>query len=162
MRMCTIKSLTNLILTMFILLPAIAVGTECESVPIDKKDWVTEAVITQKFQVDAIFIGKVTKAAQPQYGSSLCTVHIQPEEVFKGEPGQEVIADHYNRTNEKRCMIKENERYLFYVSNSAMGQKLKNWYFPFCRLDNYVPYDMAGKEIEIIRRILIKRTTKNS
>jgi hypothetical protein len=138
--------------------PAASMATECELVPIDKKDWQTEPVIAQKREgADAVFIGTVTNTSQQK---DQCKATIVPGEVFKGSPGKEVVAtqfdNRYPGANENKCSrnwLQKNKTYLFYVSNTAGGQKLPDWYFPFCSLDSYLPVDSAGKEIAIVKKL---------
>jgi hypothetical protein len=143
---------------MLMLEPATLLATECEMVPVDRANWKTEAVFTQKLHIaDAAFIGKVIRTEQQ---GDKCTATISIEESFKGSPGKEVTAtqfdNRYPGANENKCTknwLKTGKSYLFYLGNVTDGQGSPSWFFPFCALDSYLPVDSARKEISFLKKL---------
>jgi hypothetical protein len=135
-------------------------ATECERVPMDKRKWQTEEVVSGKVQTaDAVFIGKVVSTAALH--DNKCVATIAPREIYKGNPGKEVVSTQYDNrfpgADENKCSSKNwvqaGKSYLFYLSSVSNQQGSPTWFFPFCSLDSYVLVGSARKEMAIVMRI---------
>jgi hypothetical protein len=147
-----------LLVLLWLAAPAALMATECEIVPADRKDWQSEPVVARKLQTaDAVFLGTVLETARQE---NRCTATIFPVEVLKGDPGQALTVTQYDNryegADEDKCTrnwLRKGGSYLFYASNTAGGEKVSMWYFPFCTLDSYLPAESAGREAAMVRRL---------